>query len=57
MATRYETYADKKPRATLGRSAATGRFVLAPVKKPGTTITLEEVRSAIHAVRAEGKKS
>jgi hypothetical protein len=57
MATRYASTAQKSSRETLGRSAATGRFVLKPVKKPGMSISVKDVQKAIERIRAEGLKS
>jgi hypothetical protein len=57
MATRTAsttTKVTKHGSVVLGRSAATGRLVLAPVSK-GASVTVEQVRAAIESVR-KGKK-
>ena len=57
MATRTESATTKfsKHRATvLGRSAATGRFVLAPASKSGS-VTLEKAKAAVASLRNGAK--
>jgi len=57
MATRTEAASNKGSMygaSVLGRSAATGRLVLAPVSKPGA-ISLKQAKAAVASVR-NGKK-
>jgi hypothetical protein len=57
MSTRTESTARKSSkggRVALGRSAATGRLVFAPVSKGGSVI-VEQVRAAIESVRNSKK--
>ena len=53
MATRTEsttTKSSKHGATVLGRSAATGRLVLAPASKPGS-VTLKKAKTAISSLR------
>ena len=53
MATRTESSRGKSPKhgaPVLGRSAATGRFVLAPASKSGS-VTLSKAKTAVTSVR------
>ncbi len=57
MTTRVETVTGKSSKQgspALGRSAATGRFVLAPASKSGQ-VTLKQAKIAVASLRA-GKK-
>ena len=57
MATRTEsatTKSSKHGATVLGRSAATGRFVLAPASKSGS-VTLKKAKTAVASLR-DGKK-
>lgn len=40
----------------LGRSAATGRFILRPATKKGASITIKEANTAVRSVSSKKKK-
>ena len=52
MSTRADpvSKAAKQPSSVLGRSAATGRYVLAPASKLGS-ISLKQARTAVESLR------
>ena len=55
MATRTESATTKSPKhgaTVLGRSAATGRFVLAPASRPGL-VTLKKAKAVVASLRAQ----
>jgi hypothetical protein len=45
----------KKQTGVLGRSAATGRFVLNPATSKGATITMREANSAVKSLNNKKK--
>ena len=49
------TKSDKRSGEVLGRSAATGRFVLRPASK-GSTITVREAKTAARGLSSSKKK-
>lgn len=59
MATKFsESTAKKTTKSSsevLGRSALTGRFVLAPATSKGATITMREANSAVKSVISKKK--
>jgi hypothetical protein len=58
MATKSPRPASKArrlPSKVLGRSAATGGFIMRPVAK-GASVSLRDIRKAILAVRSNGTK-
>lgn len=45
----------KQDTRVLGRSAATGRFILAPASSKGASITIKEANSAVKSVSSKKK--
>lgn len=56
MATNPETAPAKKPKAiVLGRSAATGRFVLAPAVAKKGTVSAQRIEAAVKSALSKKK--
>jgi hypothetical protein len=56
MATNPETVAPKKPKAVvLGRSAATGRVVLAPAVTKKGTVSVQRIEAAVKSALSKKK--